>query len=76
MAAPGDWFTHDLICGMWNHEYDAYLNHQASGARAPKRGISMDWVFCDCAHANGVAPYGPIPQPNFYDLPAQREARR
>lgn len=42
------WYEHELIDGRWEHAYDAYLNHPASGARAPKRGVSTDFILCNC----------------------------
>lgn len=56
------WFTHELVDGRWEHLYDAYWNHPASGARAPKRGVSMDTMLCDCA-TSPARPYGPVPEP-------------
>ena len=48
MSKYDDWYEHVLVDGRWEHEYDAYLNHQASGARAKRRGISMDFIACHC----------------------------
>ena len=44
----GDWYEHVQIYGRWEHAYDAYLNHPASGAKAKRRGESMDFIFCNC----------------------------
>lgn len=43
-----DWYEHIEVDGHWEHLYDAYLNHQASGAKAPRRGESMDMMPCRC----------------------------
>lgn len=48
MNANDGWYEHVLIDGRWEHAYDAYLNHQASGARAKRRGESTDWILCNC----------------------------
>lgn len=42
------WYEHVEVDGRWEHAYDAYHNHQASGARATKRGESMDFMLCRC----------------------------
>ena len=44
----GDWYEHALIDGRWEHAYDAYLNHPASGAKAKRRGESTDYILCNC----------------------------
>ena len=44
----GDWYEHVLIDGRWEHAYDAYLNHPASGAKAKRRGESTDYILCNC----------------------------
>lgn len=42
---PGE---HVFIDDHWEHEYDAYYNHPASGAKAPRKGISTDYMICEC----------------------------
>lgn len=43
------WYEHVEVEGRWEHLYDAYLNHPASRAKAPKRGESMDMMLCRCS---------------------------